>query len=111
MGNNANSFVERSASPLRQNSFDLLMLLVTQESVHRVLHDLKNDARKPRNSADIDACFSSYEWLKEFYFSRVESFFDGQQKFGRYDDFLEVLLCTAPHIKNNGSKCAFVDPL
>lgn len=99
---NSNAFNDLSSSPLRQGNFDLLMLLSTQESVHRVLRNYKDTGR------DHEATF---EWFRDFYVERVASFFDGNQEGGRSDDFLEELLLTPPSVKNNGGKVALIDPL
>lgn len=108
---NVNSFVGRQSSPLRQSNFDLLMLLATQESVHRVLRKWK----KKKVSGDQDVSSSSLEWLLEFYTDRVERFFDGHGRYGRYDDFLEELLRVKPYIKTHEGEhktgISLVDPL
>jgi len=92
----------KASSPLRKASFDLLGLLATQESIHRVLREYK-EAGEER---DV-----SFEWLRNFYVSRVSKFFDGSQNFYRADDFLEELLLTAPAMKEIGNKLGFIDPM
>ena len=92
------------------------MLLATQESVHRVLRNLKETAEEAESGDDAEATSASFEWLREFYTDRVETFFDGHQRsYGRYDDFLEELLRVVPHIKTNGGKhknsISLIDPL
>jgi hypothetical protein len=92
-----------ASSPQRQGNFDLLYLLLTQESLHRVLREY----RKSGDEREV-----SYEWLKEFYLSRVSSFFDGHQDYGRADDFLEALLMAPPSTKElSSSRIGFIDPL
>ncbi|GAX17878.1 hypothetical protein FisN_18Hh082 [Fistulifera solaris] len=92
-----------ASSPQRQGNFDLLYLLLTQESLHRVLREY----RKSGDEREV-----SYEWLKEFYLSRVSSFFDGHQDYGRADDFLEELLMAPPSTKElSSSRIGFIDPL
>ena len=99
---NSNAFNDLSSSPLRQGNFDLLMLLSTQESVHRVLRNYKDTGREHE---------ATFEWFRDFYVERVASFFDGNQEGGRSDDFLEELLLTPPSVKNDGGKVALIDPL
>ena len=97
------------SSPLRKGNFDLMLLLSTQESVHRVLksYAMAGDEREV-----------SFAWLKEFYLERVDQYFDGhQQQHGRADDFLEELLLTPPMLKtlddnsNRKEMVGLVDPL
>lgn len=92
----------REPSPYRKGSFDLLGLLATQESVHRVLREYK-EAGEEREV--------SFEWLRKFYVSRVGEYFDGSQEYGRADDFLEELLLTAPAMKEMEGKLEFIDPM
>ena len=89
------------SSPLRKKSFDLLILLCTQESIHRVLQDYaKEDKAK------------SLEFLGDFYGDRVGEFFDGPQTLGRADDFLQELALEPPEIQEkSGGKVSFLDPL
>lgn len=92
-----------ASSPQRQGNFDLLYLLLTQESLHRVLREY----RKSGDEREI-----SYEWLKQFYIQRVGSFFDGHQEYGRADDFLEELLMTPPSTREiSSSRIGLIDPL
>lgn len=90
-----------SSSPMRKGSFDLLGLLATQESVHRVL-------RFYREAGDEREV--SFLWLREFYVTRLSSHFDGSQPYGRADDFLEELLLTAPAMKEMGGQMGLIDP-
>lgn len=107
----SNSMVSNThtSSPLRKGNFDLMLLLSTQESIHRVL-------RLYANAGDERAV--SFAWLKEYYLARVSQYFDGhQQQHGRADDFLEELLLTPPVLKaikdeHSGQEIVgFVDPL
>lgn len=100
--NNAIAFDEWASSPLRKRNFDLLVLLATQESVHRVL-------RQYRDAGDQHQV--SFEWLRDFYAGHVADYFDGSQPMGRADDFLEALLTTPPSMKTVGEKLELVDPL
>lgn len=92
------------SSPLRKGSFDLLLLLVTQESIHRVLRNFR-----AQDSAESQ---SNLEWLTEFYTKRIPKMFDGSGKGGRSYDFLEDLLLTSPTLKKSSSqKMSIIDPL
>lgn len=96
----------RASSSFRKGNFDLLGLLATQESIHRVLRKYKDEAT---TSGELNV---SFEWLKQFYVSRVPTHFDGNQEYGRADDFLEELLITAPSLKiTNGKLLGFIDPM
>lgn len=98
-----NSNDDLSSSPLRLRNFDLLMLLATQESIHRVLRNFKDAGREQ------DATF---QWFRDYYVERVASFFDGNQETGRADDFLEELLLTPPSVKSTEQgRVALIDPL
>jgi hypothetical protein len=92
----------RPSSPYRKGSFDLLGLLATQESIHRVLRKYKHSG----DERDV-----SYQWLRQFYVSRVTTFFDGSQEYGRADDFLEELLLTAPSMREMDGKLGLIDPM
>jgi hypothetical protein len=105
---NSMDYAEHSSSPLRKGTFDLMNLLSTQESIHRVLKEYANAG---------DEREVSFAWLRDFYFGRVQEYFDGNQPYGRADDFLEELLLTPPMLKNVDSKSSrkemvgLVDPL
>lgn len=104
---NAITFDERASSPYRKGNFDLLCLLATQEAVHRVLREYRQDPNR-----DV-----SREWLREFYTSRVASMFDGNQEYGRAEDFLEELLTAPPTMKElkegkkHQNEIGLIDPL
>jgi hypothetical protein len=78
-------------SPLRSGNFDLLILMATQESIHRVL----NDAAA---SEDITIDKSSVQFLRNFYSQRLGTHFTGSNWYGRADGFLEELLATSPSV-------------
>ena len=107
LGNTMASSGARS-SPYRNANFDLLCLLATQESIHRVLREYQ---------AAGDEREVSFEYLREFYTSRVATHFDGSVEYGRADDFLEDLLTAPPTMKEleggSGSKASIglIDPL
>ena len=95
-------FGANAPSPLRKGNFDLLVLLATQESVHRVLREYREEEEQK----------VAFEWLREFYSDRIEEYFDGNGDYGRADDFLEELLLTPPSVKKNvGGKADLIDPL
>lgn len=101
MLSNSLAFDARGSSPYRKGNFDLLLLLATQESIHRVLKEYAQDESRR----------VSFEWLAEFYKARVRKYFDGAQEYGRADDFMEELLLTSPVMKTAGKKMELVDPL
>lgn len=66
-----------TSTNFRSASMDLLMLLATQESIHRMLRLENRD--------------NAYDGLREFYIENVADYFDGMQPFERYETFLENL--------------------
>ena len=88
-----------SFSPLRVGSFDLLLLLCTQESIHRVMNTLREEGPETQ---------TTFQWFLKFYVERAPKFFDGNGNYGRYDDFLDELLSCSPTIQKNGQ---IVDPI
>lgn len=101
--NELNPYDDRGSSPFRKGNFDLLHLLATQESIHRVLRELKEAGSKME---------ISFAWLRDFYYERIPNFFDGNQRYGRYDDFLEELLQSIPTLKNEGrGQVSIIDPI
>eukprot|EP00549_Striatella_unipunctata_P025909 CAMPEP_0118683066 /NCGR_PEP_ID=MMETSP0800-20121206/5830_1 /TAXON_ID=210618 ORGANISM="Striatella unipunctata, Strain CCMP2910" /NCGR_SAMPLE_ID=MMETSP0800 /ASSEMBLY_ACC=CAM_ASM_000638 /LENGTH=280 /DNA_ID=CAMNT_0006579517 /DNA_START=335 /DNA_END=1177 /DNA_ORIENTATION=+ len=99
---NKNAFQEHISSPIRGGSFDLLLLLTTHESIHRVLRDLQFGT----GQAEL-----SFEWLREFFEERLESHFDGNQLYGRGDDFIEELLKVDPFNKQmKNRKMGIINP-
>lgn len=91
-----------SSSPYRKSNFDLLLLLATQESIHRVLNSYKNDDNvRPQ----------THEWLLEFYLDNVNEYFDGHQTYARSEDFLEEILKSPQTlIETNNEILAWTDP-
>ena len=88
---------DMAPSPLRKGNFDLVVLLATQESIHRILNNQQQE--------DLGREQSKYQaFLRDFYTKRVESHFTGIQRYGRADDFLEELLFYSPSSSraNNG---------
>jgi hypothetical protein len=98
---------DRDSSPFRGKNFDLLLLLSTQESVHRVLKYYQSDSSvRPE----------TYAWLLDFYKDHVNQHFDGHQSFGSADRFLEKMLRSPPTmIENSNTKAsgvlAWVNPV
>jgi hypothetical protein len=92
------------SSPIRKGSFDLLQLLSLHESIHRVLRWYK-DAGSGKEV--------SFVWLRDYYFDNVAEYFDGCQRYGRADDFIEGLLQAVPTIRTTGVnvKNKLVDPM
>jgi len=90
------------SSPLRKPTFDLLTLLATQESVHRLLRDYKEAGSTAQ---------PVYDWFKGFYFDRLETYFDGDGKHGRAHNFLSELLSTPPVAKRRNKMLSTIDPL
>jgi len=108
-GNGAASSTSSSfSSPFRAGNFDLLYNLCTQASIHLVLREelLLED------SYDSGGGKAGYEWLREFYATRVEEYFDGDQPYGRADDFMEELLLSSPSFLSSSpsSKSVLADP-
>jgi hypothetical protein len=100
--NNHTGFEASNGSPLRKGNFDLLYNLCTQASVHRLLRQF----REAGEAKEI-----SLAWLSQFYIDRVEDYFDGDQPYGRADDFLEELLLSPPSlIQQDDGKVALADP-
>ena len=93
---------KRSSSPYRKANFDLLLLLATQESIHRVLNSYKNDdSVRPQ----------THEWLLDFYVDNVNEYFDGHQTYARSEDFLkEMIQCPRTLIETNNDILAWTDP-
>jgi len=91
------------SSPFRKGNFDLLYNLCTQASVHRLLRELQE--------SKVDSV--SYQWLKKFYSERVSEYFDGDQAFGRADDFIDALLRSPPSLvsMDDGRSLGLTDPL
>eukprot|EP00551_Chaetoceros_affinis_P007280 CAMPEP_0203674620 /NCGR_PEP_ID=MMETSP0090-20130426/16791_1 /ASSEMBLY_ACC=CAM_ASM_001088 /TAXON_ID=426623 /ORGANISM="Chaetoceros affinis, Strain CCMP159" /LENGTH=367 /DNA_ID=CAMNT_0050540557 /DNA_START=268 /DNA_END=1371 /DNA_ORIENTATION=+ len=102
MLNNHPNFNNPESTLLRSTSFDLLFLLSTQESIHRLLKSYKMAGEEKE---------VSFSWLLEFYTNSLEEYFDGNQSFGRADDFLDILLQTPPSLKTIDGNMGFIDPL
>jgi hypothetical protein len=96
----------QAASPFRRSNFDLLVLLCTQESIHRVLNAYKDDT-------DDEMHMEKYIMLNSFYKMNVESYFDGHEhSFGRGDQFLEAFLKVPPVARTTQKgNLSLIDPV
>lgn len=92
----------RVSSALRGGNFDLLVLMSTQEAVHRMLRHYQSLG--PESS-------HIFEFFKSFYLERCAKYFDGSGEHGRADDFVEELLLTPPSLKKDGKQVGIIDPL
>lgn len=102
LGNNIH-FQSGAASPFRQGNFDLLYNLCTQASIHRTLREFREEG------GDKEIPFA---WLRDFYSDRVTEYFDGNQQYGRADDFIEELLLSSPSvIYTDDGKAGLADPM
>jgi hypothetical protein len=99
---NSLSTQDRDSSPFRRSNFDLLVLLSTQESIHRVLREYSEDQEE-----------ENFAWLKDVYSKRVSTFFDGHgQAYGRADDFLEELFVSPPVARRTKNDSVhLIDPM
>lgn len=102
MLNNHPNFNNPESTLLRSTSFDLLFLLSTQEAIHRVLKSYNDEGEEKE---------VSFSWLLEYYNNNLENYFDGNQSFGRADDFLDELLATPPSLKTIDESVGLIDPL
>ena len=101
MINNHPYFNDPESTLSRSTSFDLLFLLSTQESIHRLLKSYMEagESKEP-----------SFRWLLDYYENSLEKYFDGCQSFGRADDFLDDLLLTPPSLKTIDGHVDLIDP-
>jgi len=100
--NNHPNMNDPESTPLRASNFDLLLLLSTQESIHRVLKNYMTAG---------DEKTATFQWLLNYYSENVGTYFDGNQRYGRGDDFLDDFLCTPPSLMNKDGKVDLIDPL
>jgi hypothetical protein len=77
-------------SPLRKGNFDLLLLLTTQESIHRILNNKAKELFTEDNVGTMSK--SDLQYLSSFYLNRVVSHFTGRQPYGRASQFLQELV-------------------
>lgn len=87
-------------SPLRKGNYDLLVLLATQESIHRVLNPAGESSHEDTvnvvNSEPMAQ--SDRQFLSNFYLNRLVSHFTGGQRYGRAEQFLQELLLSTPGV-------------
>lgn len=103
MINNHAAFDDIESSPLRKSNFDLLFLLSTQEAVHRTLKSYMKKGEKLK---------TPFLWLRNFYTSRLDKYFDGNQRYGSSDDFLDEILLTPPAVQSlSEGILGLVDPM
>jgi hypothetical protein len=102
-----------SSSPFRRGNFDLLYSLCTQAASHRLLRELQQSATANNNNVDDDVI--AFQWFKRFYADNAPVYFDGDQNFGRADDFIDALLRTPPALVGGGggadASVGLTDPL
>ena len=103
MINNHPNFNDPGSTLLRSTSFDLLFLLSTQEAIHRILKSYQKERGKEKEV--------TFAWLLEYYRNSLDKYFDGNQSFGRADDFFDDLLLTPPSLKTVNGKIELIDPL
>jgi len=99
-----------SSSPFRRGNFDLLYSLCTQASAHRLLRELQQSTSS-FSSPENDV---TYQWFKRFYIEHASIHFDGDQGFGRADDFIDALLRTPPSLvemSDGSNTVGLTDPL
>lgn len=96
-------------SPIRKSTFDLLQLLTLHEAIHRVLRQYKDDGYKKE---------TQFKFLREFFATRIDTYFDGPGRYDRADDFVEELLLTvSPSVSvvqssvTSGENSNILDPL
>ena len=94
-----------SSTPFRRGNFDLLYSLCTQAASHRLLRELQQSSSASSSSSNYDDTKNNnyndnatYQWFKKFYIENVPIYFDGDQKFGRADEYLNALLNTPPSL-------------
>jgi len=85
------------------SNFDVLFLLATQESVHRVLNNFM--------AAVDDTKVTSHRWLLEYYSQNADKYFDKNQKYSRANEFVDNLLRTLPYTINKDGNVDLIDPL
>lgn len=98
-----------SSSPFRRGNFDLLYNLSTLASAHRLLRELQSVSSSSTSSTKADDI--TYHFFKRFYTERVSEYFDGDQPFGRGDDFIDALLTTPPSLVEMSDGIGLTDPL
>jgi len=90
---------DHKPSPLRRGNFDLLVLLATEEAIHRVLN--KWEANKSNGELQGSE-LASHGFLEQFYQDRQHFFHGPLPQYGKADDILEELLSSALSFKADG---------
>lgn len=96
-----------SSSPFRRGNFDLLYSLCTQTASHRLLRELHQSA----SSSNVNDDVITYQFFKHFYMDNGPLYFDGDQNYGRGDDFIDALLRSSPTLVGTGGRIGLKDPL
>ena len=82
----------------------MLYSLCTHKAAHELLRQLKDESSHDE---------LTYEWFKDFYSEHVSEFFDGDQAFGKADDFIDEILSMHSFFVEppDGSTDGLIDPL
>ncbi len=92
-------------SPLRKSSFDLLIKLTTQESIHRILE------MGISVEGDVEGKEST-QFLRSFYNEKLDTHFLGMHRYGRGDDFIDELMNSSTRmISKKDGKVVIVNPV
>jgi hypothetical protein len=97
-------------SPLRKGNFDLIALMATQESIHRLLNnDPKGEGGGEEESLTQQSLSkSNRQYLSHFYLQRLVSHFTNRQPYGQWTKFLLELLQSSPTVSMSAD--SIVDP-
>lgn len=102
--------LDHKPSPLRRSNFDLLVLLATEEAIHRVL----NRWESKKTKGDLWGSESvSLGFLENFYQERQHFFHGPLPSYGKADDLLEELLSSALRFKaedGDGGDSSVINP-
>jgi len=92
-----------SSSPFRRGNFDLLYSLCTHAASHRLLREMQQSTTANNNyNNNVNDDVVAFQWFKGFYVDNAPLYFDGDQNFGRADDFIDALLRTPPTLVGGG---------
>jgi len=87
--------LDHKPSPLRRGNFDLLVLLSTEEAIHRVLN--RWESKRAEEGKLVGSEQASHAFLEQFYSDRQHFFHGPLPSYGKADDLLEELLDSALH--------------
>mmetsp|Transcript_59005 Transcript_59005/g.144368 ORF Transcript_59005/g.144368 Transcript_59005/m.144368 type:complete len:393 (-) Transcript_59005:80-1258(-) len=99
-------------SPLRLGNYDLLLMLTTQEAIHRILNNQHNRNSNEDEDADLGDNDEQVvrldntlvEYLETFYNERLLSHFTGSSsRYNRATDFLDELLMSSSSSSSSSS--------